>query len=254
MNILEVFAISLGVVASALAPVREEISVPVGDTKRTALVDAPATTPKDGLPVVLCFHGHGGNMRQAARSFEVSKHWPEALVVYPQGLATVTARDPKGERAGWQNREGLSQDRDLKFVDQLLVNLGKKYRINRKRIFAMGHSNGGGFTYLLMRARPAVFAGFGPSAANGSPGRGVAKPTFHMAGRNDPLVTFAAQERTLDALYAKSNLTGVKEAWSKECTYHPSKSGTPVATYITDARHEFQKAAVPYMVRFFKSL
>jgi polyhydroxybutyrate depolymerase len=253
MNLLELFAVSVNMVGAAFAPEREVVTLPIEGVDRQAIVEAPAEAAKTASPLVFGFHGHGGTMRHSARSYQLARHWPEAIVVYPQGLNTATKNDPKGERPGWQNVVSRNGDRDLKFVDALLEHLRGKYKVDSKRIFAMGHSNGGGFTYLLMRERPKVFAGYGPSSANGFVGVGPAKPVFHIAGRKDPLVTFESQMKTLDALYAKNNL-GAKEAWSSDCIYYPSKTGTPVATYITDADHTFQSAAVPFMVRFFKSL
>lgn len=254
MNLLEMIGVAVNVIFTSLAPMREEITVKVDDVDRTALVIAPENAAKVEAPLVLAFHGHGGNSRQAARSFDVSKHWPAAIVVYPQGLNTVTKNDPKGERPGWQNVRSLNGDRDLKFVDAVVAQIRRRFKVNGRQIFAIGHSNGGGFTYLLMRERSKLFAGYGPSAANGGVGSGPAKPVFHMAGRNDPLVAFNLQQKTMDGLFAKSSLTGTKEEWSKACTYYPSKSGTPVATYITDVRHQFQQDAMPFMVRFFKAL
>ena len=40
----------------------------------------------------------GGTMNFAARRFRLHELWPEAVVVYPQGLATKTPRDPAGKR------------------------------------------------------------------------------------------------------------------------------------------------------------
>ena len=73
-----------------------------------------------GAPVVFGFHGHGGNSRNAARSFDLHRNWPSALVIYPQGLATKTPNDPNGNRNGWQYVKGTDQDRDLKFFDSLV--------------------------------------------------------------------------------------------------------------------------------------
>ena len=33
-----------------------------------------------------------------------------------------------------------------------------KFKIDEKRVYATGHSNGGGFTYLLWTCRPDAFA------------------------------------------------------------------------------------------------
>ena len=47
----------------------------------------------------------------------------------------------------------------------MLTTLKKDYRVDEKRIYATGHSNGGGFTYLLWAARGDVFAAVAPCAA-----------------------------------------------------------------------------------------
>ncbi|MFY8056754.1 MAG: hypothetical protein ACOVRM_03375, partial [Planctomycetaceae bacterium] len=59
---------------------------------------------------------------------------------------------------GWQKSAGDQQDRDLKFFDVVLQSLRSEYRVDDRRIYATGHSNGGGFTYLLWSERSAVFA------------------------------------------------------------------------------------------------
>ncbi len=54
------------------------------------------------------------------------KHWPEAIVVYMQGLNTPGAlTDPDGKRPGWQKTFGDQGDRDLKFFDAVLATLRK---------------------------------------------------------------------------------------------------------------------------------
>jgi len=63
------------------------------------------------VPVVLVFHGHGGTARYAARTFALHRHWPEAIVVYPQGLNTPGRRtDPEGRRPGWQHAAGEQRE------------------------------------------------------------------------------------------------------------------------------------------------
>ena len=125
----------------------------VDGVAREALVYAPATAKTDPSPVVFAFHGHGGTMKYAANKFAYHKHWPEAIVVYMQGLNTPGAlTDPEGKLPGWQKTFGDQGDRDLKFFDAVLATLKKDYKVDEKRIYATGHSNGGGFTYLLWAA------------------------------------------------------------------------------------------------------
>jgi poly(3-hydroxybutyrate) depolymerase len=109
--------------------------------------------------LIFAWHGHGGSMRNASR-WDYEKYWPEAIVVYPQGLPTKGMTDPQGTKAGWQQKVGDYEDRDLKFFDAMLAELKKDYPVDDKRIFSTGHSNGGKMTYLLWEARGKEFAAF----------------------------------------------------------------------------------------------
>src|ERR1051325_749978 len=75
----------------------------VDGVAREALVYVPSAARTNPTPVVFAFHGHGGSMLNAARTFSVHTRWPEAIVVYPQGLNTPgRLTDPDGRRPGWQ--------------------------------------------------------------------------------------------------------------------------------------------------------
>ena len=180
----------------------------VGETTREALLHIPAAAKTTPAPVVFAFHGHGGTMRRAAAMFDYHHVWPEAIVVYMQGLNTPgRLTDPEGKRPGWQNVPGGQGDRDLKFFDAVLASLKADYKVDESRIYATGHSNGGGFTYLLWRTRGDIFAAVAPSAASG-PGAEWAKrladlkpkPVLHLAGEKDQLVKYEWQQATMEAL------------------------------------------------------
>jgi polyhydroxybutyrate depolymerase len=221
---------------------------------RQALVCVPAQASTNARPVVFAFHGHGGSMQKAARSFAYHREWPEAIVVYPQGLKTPgRLTDPDGKRPGWQNAAGDQGDRDLKFFDAMLASLKADYRVDEKRIYATGHSNGGGFTYLLWAARGDQFAAFGPSAAAAARNLGKLKPkpVLHVAGQDDQLVKFAWQKLTMDAL-RRLNECGEGKEWGKWCTEYPSRIGSPVVTFIHPGTHQFPADAPAAIVRFFK--
>ena len=68
--------------------------------------------------------------------------------------------DPEGKRSGWQAAVGDHGDRDLRFVDAMLATLRAELPVDGRRVHATGHSNGGGFTYLLYAVRSADFASF----------------------------------------------------------------------------------------------
>src|SRR3954463_16655111 len=79
----------------------------VEGARREALVYAPSKEGSGAPPLVFGFHGHGGTMQNAARSFRIHELWDEAVVVYPQGLPTPgRLTDPEGKKAGWQFAAG----------------------------------------------------------------------------------------------------------------------------------------------------
>ncbi len=249
----------------------------VDGVAREALVYAPAAAKTSPSPVVFAFHGHGGTMKDAAKTFAYHKHWPEAIVVYMQGLNSpgVLTTDPKGKQPGWQYGIGDQKDRDLKFFDAVLATLKKDYQVDAKRIYATGHSNGGGFTYLLWAARGDVFAAVAPcataaligdvdlpanlpagltpwiEAARRSMKNLKPKPVMHVAGLRDPLVRFEWQERTIGGLRI-FNGCGEGQPWGEHCTMYPSKTGTPVVTYVHSGGHQFPQDVPPIIVKFFK--
>ncbi len=277
--------------SAAEEPARREWSV--DGVAREALVYVPASAKTNAAPVVFAFHGHGGNMRNTVRTFNIHTLWPEAIVVYPQGLNTPgRLTDPEGKKPGWQHGVGAQGDRDLKFFDAMLASLKKDYKVDAKRIYSTGHSNGGGFTYLLWATRGEHFAAYAPSASAASAiGRelaanqrakadttlkestGTAKPDdsqpsadkpvakvapkpqpfLHFGAENDPLVKFAWQKATIDRL-REFNQCGEGKPWKDEkgATQYPSKLGAPLVVYLHDGGHKFPANAPALMVKFFK--
>jgi polyhydroxybutyrate depolymerase len=226
----------------------------VAGVEREGLVHVPVAASERSVPLVFAFHGHGGTMRQAARSFSYHTLWPEALVVYLQGLNTPgRLTDPEGKKPGWQHARGEQGDRDLALFDAVLADLQREHRVDRKRTYVTGHSNGGGFTYLLWATRGDVFAAVAPSgsvAARHLP-QLRPKPVLHVAGEKDPLVKYEWQERTIETLL-KLNSAGAGVPWTHGGKLHVSKTGTPVVAWVHPGGHEFPAAARAAIVAFFK--
>jgi polyhydroxybutyrate depolymerase len=232
----------------------------VDGVSRQALVYVPETATKAATPVVFSFHGHGGTMNYAAQKFAYHLLWPDALVVYMQGLPTPgRLTDPNGTKPGWQNRAGTQGDRDLHFFDAVLASLRHDYKVDERRIYATGHSNGGGFTYLLWSARGDVFAALAPAAAF-APTAAVMlqkpKPILHVAGEQDKLVKFEWQEMTMEAVRKLNGCSAEGIPWAKAgnivATLYPSKTGTPFVSAIYPGPHQFPEGAAGLIVKFFK--
>ena len=229
----------------------------VGDVERTALVATPRTSPGDaGAPLVLVFHGHGGTSAQAARSFGIHNAWPEALVVYPQGLPTAgQITDPGGLLPGWQHTAAGEGGRDLKFVDAMLAWARKARRVDSARVFAAGHSNGGSMVYVLWAARAKEFAAFAPSSSVFRPdeiANAAPKPVFIVTGRQDLLVPFRTQQLSLSRVLKLNQAETAEQAWDGTARLHSSKTGADVVIYIHPGGHQMPADAGALMVKFFK--
>lgn len=228
----------------------------VDGVTREALVHVPANLPSDGAPLVFAFHGHGGSMTQASRSFLLHEKWPEAIIVYPQGLPTAgQLTDKAGAEAGWQGTAGAQGDRDLKFFDTMLKELCLRLAIDRRRIYATGHSNGGGFTYVLWTERGDVFAAFAPSSALLARGfqKFKPKPLLHIASPQDELVKFSWQQRQLDYVL-KLDGCGAFKPGAMGYTSYASSTGNEVGVYLHAGGHRYPSDVAPgLIVKFFQA-
>jgi polyhydroxybutyrate depolymerase len=239
----------------AAEPTRHEWTVV--DATREGLVYIPEKDKTQAAPVVFAFHGHGGTMNNAAQKYDFHKHWPEAICVYLQGLPTPgKLTDLDGKKPGWQHSAGDQADRDLKFFDTVLAWLKKEHKVDEKRIYCMGHSNGGAFSYLLWAKRGDNFAALAPSAATISrkmDSELKPKPVLHLAGENDELVKFEWQKLTIEAVRKLNSCESTGKSWEKKGTEYPSKTGNPVVTFLHKGGHGFPDDAMPIIVKFFQA-
>lgn len=224
----------------------------VGGVMREALVYLPENM--ENHPLVFVFHGHGGNVQRISRMFRIHELWPEAAVVYMQGLPTPGKRtDPEGKRSGWNSNPNDSANRDLNFFDAVVESLAGSF--DTRRVFSMGHSNGGGFTYCLWAARPELLAAFAPSStvARNFTDQLVPKPAMHIAGKTDPIVKYAWQEPMMNFIKTL-NGCGEGEPWHSANdlagTFYPAPN--PFVTLIHPGGHTFPSEAPELIVRFFK--
>jgi polyhydroxybutyrate depolymerase len=233
-----------------------KLELTVDGVARSGLVYAPASAKEKAAPVVFVFHGHGGSAMQAGRSFAMYQHWPEAISVYLQGLNTPgQLTDPEGKKPGWQHGADAEDDRDLKLFDAVMAHLKEHYKVDTKRVFATGHSNGGGFTYLLWQTRPDVLCAVAPSAAASIRLKDTPfkpKACMHIAGTQDSLVKFAWQELAIAKVKEINQCVAEGKPWAKDCTLFPSKVGAPLVAFIHPGTHKFPEEAPPLIGKFFK--
>jgi Poly(3-hydroxybutyrate) depolymerase len=248
------FLVALGIALAKPTQAQETVMTwDVDGVKREALVFVPTMKAGAKVPVVFAFHGHGGNMQGFSRMARLQQLWPEAIVVYPQGLPSPTPRDTAGLRPGWQFEAGQSGDRDLKFIDTMLESLKKTYGVDEKRIYSTGFSNGAGFSYLLWAKRAKDFAAFGICAGATPEKISEAKPAIIIAGQSDKVLPFATQQEALVAARLVDQANGIGQSCGPFCTLYPSTVKTPVKTIIHPGGHLFMPGMAQEIVAFFKA-
>jgi polyhydroxybutyrate depolymerase len=217
-----------------------------GET-REAIIHLPsASRGGERVPLVLSFHGYGDNMENFQHT-NVHVAWPDAIIVYFQGLET------SGGFRGWQVAQG-GDDRDLKLVDVALASLRETYDVDGDRIYATGFSNGGMFAYLLWAERPGVFAAYAPVAASLRPSvrPDQPRPLFHVAGEHDQVVSFSDQRAAIEVA---TEVNGVAESTTRcgeGCTVYGPGTPAPVMTWIHAGAHVYPRGTTERIVSFFR--
>jgi polyhydroxybutyrate depolymerase len=133
---------------------------------------------------VLGFHGNGGTASQfeSTSGFSALATDEGFIAVYPQGL---------GEPPAWNTWAGSD---DVEFARDVIAAVEAKCAVDPARVYAVGHSRGGGMANRLacdLADRVAAIgsvSGSYQSGENCAPSRPVAIVAFH--GTGDPIVPY----------------------------------------------------------------
>jgi len=190
-----------------------------------------------------------------AKGMRFQELWPEAIVVYPQGLPTVSKVDPRGRFPGWQRERGEYADRDLKLFDAILATLRKQYTIDDDRIYATGFSNGAIFTYLLWAERRTTLAAVASCAGRpwGNVRPTIPRPALLIGGAHDELVKFGDQMAALDLVRKIDSCPGPGEPCGSGCTRYPSSVRAPVVEIVHPGGHVYPRWAPERTANFFRN-
>lgn len=139
-------------------------SIVSGHIERTFIVHAPRREGVSGAharPLVLAFHGgyaSAFHMQKLTRLNELAER-DDFIAVYPEGVSRHWNDGRGEEKHGEVTREHrFSKADDVQFVRDLISYLQQEYRIDQKRIYAAGISNGGMFSYRLAAQMADTFA------------------------------------------------------------------------------------------------
>jgi polyhydroxybutyrate depolymerase len=138
----------------------------VGGITRSYTVRAPTHPIEDraGLPLVLVFHGGGGNAANAEQmtGFTEKARGEGFIVVYPEGSGRLRNRLLTwnvGHCCGYAMKERID---DVAFVNALIDEMIRRYPIDARRVYATGMSNGGMMAHRAAIELPNRIAAIAP--------------------------------------------------------------------------------------------
>jgi polyhydroxybutyrate depolymerase len=171
-------------------------SVTVGDLKRRYRVHMPekydATKP---TPVVVVFHGGGGNPESMVRLTGMNTKSEQAgfIVVYPFGTGRLEDHMLTfngGECCGYAMQNKID---DVAFTRALLDDLAAVTNLDASRVFATGLSNGGIMSHYVaseLSDRIAAIAPVGGPLMMDAPNAKRPVPVMHFHGTGDEFAPF----------------------------------------------------------------
>jgi polyhydroxybutyrate depolymerase len=187
----------------------------VDGLERNYLIHVPkGYDPKNPAPVVLALHGAAMNGSMMVWFSGLNKKSDEAgfIVVYPSGVGTFW------NAGGFQGKLAEGRADDVRFIGEVLDDVGAVLTVDEKRIYACGMSNGAMMCYRLAAEMSDRIAAIAPVAGTvaieeSKPKRPV--PVIHFHGTKDQLVPFQGSKERLTALMKLKDVNESVMTWVK---------------------------------------
>lgn len=178
-----------------------KITLKVDGRDRDAYLHVPKNVNTDPglLPAVIVLHGGGGNAMNAERTTMMS--WVSDknrfLLVYPEGMKASVVGGSAWNAGGCCANPMKNNVDDVKFISTLIDELRSKFRVDRKRVYVTGFSNGAQMSYRLACELSEKIAAIAPVGA-----QRVFEPCamrtpvgiLHIHGTQDPCALYHGGE------------------------------------------------------------
>lgn len=173
-------------------------TITVDGLERTYLLNMPPSYYESTqLPLVIALHGGGGNAEQfeSSTSLTDKANAADFIVVYPNGVKSTGILKAQTWNGGSCCDYAVEKNiDDVKFISQLIDRLVMEYKINPKKVYATGHSNGGIMAYRLACELSSKIAAIAPNACSMSVTKSCNAsrpvPVLHMHSVNDKNVPY----------------------------------------------------------------
>ena len=182
--------------ATKLVAGEQTRTIAVGELQRRYRVHVPAKyDAANATPVVIVFHGGGGNPESMVRLSGMNAKSDEAgfIVVYPFGSGLHPERGLTFNGGGCCGYAMQRKIDDVGFTRALLDDLAKVANVDTNRVFATGLSNGGIMSHYVaseLSDRIAAIAPVGGPLMMDAPNAKRAVPVMHFHGTADEFAPF----------------------------------------------------------------
>jgi polyhydroxybutyrate depolymerase len=218
-----------------------------GGLQRSYILHIPARyDDSQPIPLVFDFHGGGGNAESQMHvsGFNALADEKTFIVVYPNGSGLLEDKILTwngGTCCGYAVKHNID---DVGFIRALLVNIESSYKIDPRRIYATGLSNGGIFSYRLACDASDVFAAVGP--VSGTLNISPCEPNepvsiIHFHGTSDEHLPYNGGVG--DKSLAGVPFTSVKDSIDFWVNYDKCAS-TPQTEKFSDVQHDIYSSCI----------
>jgi len=197
----------------------------VDGMKRKIVTYIPSAKPNEHMPLVISLHGGFATPKSMFRlaDFRPIADKEKFIVVCP------------ASKRMWHDGADNKGIDDVKFIDEVITYIIKKYGADAERVYITGISNGGFMTTRLACQIPHRVAAIAVVAATLDVGEGYdvksPMPVMYMHGTTDPIINYNGGKLFGRKMYAHSD---VIEKWVKINDCYPE----PVTTDIPDSSHD----------------
>lgn len=200
-------------------------SITVGEREREYYLHLPTDYSNNtaALPLVIGLHGANQQAYEGLNSFanmtglDAKADTEQFVVVYPVGIGSDILQVPTWNAGKCCLPASTSRMPDAAFISALIDELISKYRIDRRRVYTMGFSNGGMMSLRLACELSdkiaAVVSHSGPYMYDGTctPKRPV--PLLYVHGQQDSVVPYYGGVGRLSTSFSFTSADSTLKIW-----------------------------------------
>jgi polyhydroxybutyrate depolymerase len=125
-------------------------AITIGGSRPVAVHVPPGYAPCVPAPLVIVLHGYGGSGAQAETYLKLAPQSDARgfLYVHPDGTVDQTGNRFWNATDACCNLYGSAVD-DSAYLSQLITDIEQSYSVDPKRVFVVGHSNGGFMSHRM---------------------------------------------------------------------------------------------------------